>query len=156
MLLTNPPYGYGRNPYPLLYSPGSALVFSCFPFNERLQARYIQNHWALTKFCAAAFKGSHQNHTKKHQTQIREKIIAGRSYEDLEDFVGSWSGEEELKEIEKALEARPPREHGHLDETPDEPSPLLVFPRSAGEYVVPDVVNIVSGVLLVDRSIAVQ
>ncbi|KAJ7575179.1 hypothetical protein C8J56DRAFT_1063675 [Mycena floridula] len=70
-------------------------------------ARYCQNHWALTKFCTAAFKGSHSTQTKKDQIAVRQRTsIAAKGFDELEYMVRSWTGAEE---IAKASAARPPR-----------------------------------------------
>ncbi|KAJ7575185.1 dihydrouridine synthase-domain-containing protein [Mycena floridula] len=63
---------------------------------RKTNARYCQNHWALTKFCTAAFKGSHSTQTKKDQIAVRQRIIAAKGFDELKDMVGSWTGGEEL------------------------------------------------------------
>ncbi|KAJ7597840.1 FMN-linked oxidoreductase [Mycena floridula] len=114
------------SPTPLL-DPEQTLI----PAYLRL-ARYCQNHWALTKFCTAAFKGSHSTQTKKDQIAVRQRIIAAKGFDELEDMVGSWTGAEELEEIAKALAARPSRISCQPVESD---TPLLFFTPTAVESV---------------------
>ncbi|KAG2155753.1 hypothetical protein DEU56DRAFT_322513 [Suillus clintonianus] len=71
--------------------------------------KYLDNHWAATKFCVAQFKGTRSALSKTDAHEVKSRIAKAKGYEDLEDIVGSWTGEEEFKEISRIVEARPPR-----------------------------------------------
>ncbi|THH13675.1 hypothetical protein EW146_g6566 [Bondarzewia mesenterica] len=68
--------------------------------------KYLDNHWASTKFCIAQFKGSHVNITKANGKTLRDALVKSKGYADLDATIGSWNGEEEYAEIVKAIEAR--------------------------------------------------
>ncbi|KAI3604824.1 trna-dihydrouridine synthase 2 [Moniliophthora roreri] len=72
-------------------------------------AKYLDNHWSLTKFCASQFKGTFTTSNKNEEKRIREAVVRARSFEDVASIVGEWTGEEEFKEIAKVIEARPIR-----------------------------------------------
>lgn len=49
------------------------------------------------------------NVKKADVKKFRETLTQGKGYDDLTDFVGTWSGEEEMREIVKAIESRRPK-----------------------------------------------
>ncbi|KAI0347867.1 FMN-linked oxidoreductase [Trametopsis cervina] len=69
-------------------------------------AKYLDAHWAVTKFCSAAFKGSHADGSKAEASAIRKRIVSAKTYEDLDELVGPWTGEKEFQEILEAIEMR--------------------------------------------------
>ncbi|KAG2048840.1 FMN-linked oxidoreductase [Suillus hirtellus] len=71
--------------------------------------KYLDNHWASTKFCVTQFKGTRLAVSKTDAHELKSRIAKAKGYEDLEDIVGSWTGEEEFNEISRIVEARPPR-----------------------------------------------
>lgn len=98
--------------------------------------KYLDNHWASTKFCVTQFKGTRSEVSKTDAHELKSRIAKAKGYEDIEDIVGSWTGEEEFKEISRIVEARPPRisaeaEQGDEEENipppcatpPDRPNP---------------------------------
>ena len=93
---------------------------------SHLQARYLDNHWSLTKFCMAQFKGRYVSMKKSEATQMRNKLSQAKGYDDVADFVGnSWAGGEVFREVVQAIESQPPREHRLiLGETTSESSTL--------------------------------
>jgi tRNA-dihydrouridine synthase 2 len=71
--------------------------------------KYLDNHWSSTKFCVTQFKGTRSELSKMDIQGLKLRIAKAKMYEDVEDIVGSWMGEEEFQEITRAVEARPPR-----------------------------------------------
>ncbi|KAG1747545.1 FMN-linked oxidoreductase [Suillus lakei] len=71
--------------------------------------KYLDNHWASTKFCVTQFKGARSELTKTDAHALKSRIAKAKGYEDIGDIVGSWTGEEDFKEISRIVEARPPR-----------------------------------------------
>jgi len=71
--------------------------------------KYLDNHWSSTKFCLTQFKSTRSELSKTDVHELKSRVAKAKGYEDLEDIVGSWAGEEEFKEIMRAVEARPPR-----------------------------------------------
>lgn len=104
------------------------------------QAKYFDHNWGLTKFCVSQFKGKHVDFGKAAQKRYREILNSTKGFDGLEEIVGSWTGEEDFKEIVKIIEARPPRgcgqEHPAVPSdaaesrgfSPPKLSPLLVTP----------------------------
>jgi len=109
-----------------------------FPFRRKhpftytvVQSKYFDNHWGLTKFCVAQFKGVHVNVRKADAKRFRETLSRSKRYDDMEEIVGSWTGEDELREIIRAIEARSsmghilheyPNEKWEVDDSEEEPS----------------------------------
>lgn len=71
-----------------------------------MQARYLDNHWSLTKFCAQQFKAQHVNFKKPRQQQYREVLSKARGYDDVTELVGNWTGEEEFRQVVEAIKSR--------------------------------------------------
>ncbi|KAJ8590518.1 FMN-linked oxidoreductase [Rhizopogon salebrosus TDB-379] len=71
--------------------------------------KYLDNHWSSTKFCVTQFKGTRSELSKTDIQGLKLRIAKAKMYEDVEDIVGSWMGEEEFQQITRAVEARPPR-----------------------------------------------
>ncbi|KAF5345189.1 hypothetical protein D9758_009700 [Tetrapyrgos nigripes] len=69
-------------------------------------AKYLDNHWSLTKFCVSQFKAPIVASTKAEDKRVRETIIKARSYDDVTEIVGDWTGENDFKEIVETIEAR--------------------------------------------------
>ncbi|KAJ6520503.1 hypothetical protein C8R45DRAFT_807957 [Mycena sanguinolenta] len=102
-------------------------------------AKYLDNNWGLTKFCVAQFKGKHVNVTKADQKHYRAILHGTKGFDGLEDIVGSWTGDDDFRDIVKTIQARPPRSHGVIaprnepvmaaDEESEPPTPpALVTP----------------------------
>ncbi|THH10406.1 hypothetical protein EW145_g1353 [Phellinidium pouzarii] len=69
--------------------------------------KYLGNHFANTKYCAAAFKGANHDMKKAERQQLQNKISRAKSYDELNDFVGGlWDGAEEMQKIVKSIESR--------------------------------------------------
>ncbi|KAK0466185.1 uncharacterized protein EV420DRAFT_1617508 [Desarmillaria tabescens] len=86
-------------------------------------SRYLNNHWSLTKFCVSQFKGHHVNYTKKQEHALREAIVKSRSFDEVENIVGSWTGEQVFQDIAAAIEARPSRRVEHETEIDGDVTP---------------------------------
>ncbi|KAI0095130.1 hypothetical protein BDY19DRAFT_916408 [Irpex rosettiformis] len=69
-------------------------------------AKYLDAHWAVTKFCSAAFRGTHEDGTKADANALRKRITSSKSYDDITDLVGPWTGEAEFQEIVQSVESR--------------------------------------------------
>ncbi|KAF7307534.1 tRNA-dihydrouridine synthase 2 [Mycena indigotica] len=92
-------------------------------------AQYLGNNWSLTKFCVSQFKAQHITFGKTLQKQYREALHAAKGFDSaLDELVGSWTGEEDFKEIVQVIEARGPRLR-LLDDDESEyaPSPPMLF-----------------------------
>jgi tRNA-dihydrouridine synthase 2 len=76
-----------------------------------VKAKYLDNHWSLTKFCVTQFKAARIRVTKTESHELRQKIAKAKSYADMQDIMGDSSGEEEMQTIAAVLEESPPREH---------------------------------------------
>ncbi|KAF8204206.1 hypothetical protein K438DRAFT_1819329 [Mycena galopus ATCC 62051] len=87
-------------------------------------AKYLDNNWGLTKFCVAQFKGKHIDVNKAAQKRYREVLHGTKGFDGLEEIVGSWTGEDDFREIVKTIEARPPRLRVPTEEVPLEEPPL--------------------------------
>ncbi|KAK0481396.1 hypothetical protein IW261DRAFT_1681143 [Armillaria novae-zelandiae] len=86
-------------------------------------SRYLNSHWSVTKFCVSQFKGRHVNYTKKQEHALREGIVKSRSFDEVEHIVGSWTGEQVLRDIAAAIGARPPRRIEYETKTDEEVTP---------------------------------
>ncbi|KAF8913201.1 hypothetical protein CPB84DRAFT_1841593 [Gymnopilus junonius] len=82
-------------------------------------SQYLENHFNLTKFCVNQFKGVRVDVTKAESHAIRQALTQAKDYTDVNDMMGSFSGEKELQAIINAIENNPPREHRMIldDET---------------------------------------
>jgi len=63
--------------------------------------KYLDNHWASTKFCVSQFKGP-----KSANKARRAAVIKAKGYDDLDALVGPWTGSDELAVIQAAIDAR--------------------------------------------------
>ncbi|KAI0294696.1 hypothetical protein B0F90DRAFT_1670397 [Multifurca ochricompacta] len=63
--------------------------------------KYLDNHWASTKFCVSQFKAR-----KSANKALREAVIKAKGYTDLDALVGTWTGDEEFTAIKASIEAR--------------------------------------------------
>lgn len=98
------------------------------------QARYVNHHWAVTKFCTAAFRGPHDEGTKASANALRKAIVSGKGYDDMDKIVGDWTGEADFQEIVRAVESR----NGRRPRIEDVPSPSEVIPESCAELAQPN------------------
>ncbi|KAL0574049.1 tRNA-dihydrouridine synthase 2 [Marasmius crinis-equi] len=98
------------NPSAFSMTPLTDVHQTLVPAYLRL-SKYLDNHWSLTKFCVSQFKGSFTKSNKAEDKRVREAVIKARSFDDVTGIAGSWTGEEEFKEIVRAIESRnqPPR-----------------------------------------------
>ncbi|KAI5991349.1 hypothetical protein EDC04DRAFT_2587498 [Pisolithus marmoratus] len=71
--------------------------------------KYIDNHWALTKFCISQFRSARREITKDEATRLKTRIIKAKGFDELTDLVGSWSGESDFAEIADIIRSRRPR-----------------------------------------------
>jgi len=77
-------------------------------------AKYLNNHWSLTKFCVSQFKGQHVSVKKADATRLRQVISQSKDFSALGEIMGAWTGKEEFEKIVQAIEARSPRDHRML------------------------------------------
>ncbi|KAF8257125.1 hypothetical protein EI94DRAFT_1760534 [Lactarius quietus] len=63
--------------------------------------KYLDNHWASTKFCISQFKGR-----KSANKALRSAVIKAKSYADLDALVKDWAGSDEFAAIKAAIDAR--------------------------------------------------
>ncbi len=92
-------------PYIRLVSPPSPSPTQYLTHLCR-QGKYLDNHWGSTKFCAAQFKGQHENASRADLKAFREAIAHSKGYGDMEKHVAPWTGEQEFAEIVEAIEKR--------------------------------------------------
>ena len=87
--------------------------YSLSPQTQRMhvKAKYLDNHWSLTKFCVTQFKSARMDVTKAESNGLHQKIAKAKSYSEMQDVMGGFSGEEDMQSIVVALDERPPREH---------------------------------------------
>ncbi|KAI0801462.1 FMN-linked oxidoreductase [Fomes fomentarius] len=93
------------NPSCFSPTPLKDLELTFVPPYIRL-CKYLDNHWGSTKFCAAQFKGQHENASRADLKAFREAIAHSKSYDDMEKHVAPWTGEQEFAEIVEAIEKR--------------------------------------------------
>ncbi|KAI0063677.1 FMN-linked oxidoreductase [Artomyces pyxidatus] len=70
------------------------------------QSKYLDNHWASTKFCVSQFKGTHVDTTKADGIAVRNAVVKARSYDDLDALIGPWTGADDFAAIAAAIDAR--------------------------------------------------
>jgi len=102
--------GAESNPSCFSPTPLKDVEETLIPSYLRL-SKYLDNHWALTKFCVNQFKGQHVNVKKAEAVKLRLRLSQSKGFDDLTDFVGAWTGKEEFEEIVKAIETNCPRQH---------------------------------------------
>lgn len=96
------------NPSAFSMTPLTDIHQTLIPAYLRL-SKYIDNHWSLTKFCVSQFKGGFTNSNKAEEKRIREAVVKARSFDDVVEIAGSWTGEEDFQEVVKVIESRSPR-----------------------------------------------
>jgi len=72
-------------------------------------SRYLDNHWALTKFCVSQFKAPRTERSKTEAHRFKTHIVTAKGYDALTELVGEWTGEKDFADICSAIEARRPR-----------------------------------------------
>ncbi|KAI9569497.1 hypothetical protein HD554DRAFT_2091622 [Boletus coccyginus] len=72
-------------------------------------SRYLDNHWALTKFCVSQFKAPRTERSKTEAHRFKTHIVTAKGYDDLTELVGEWTGEKDLADIVSAIQTRRPR-----------------------------------------------
>ncbi|KAL0064794.1 tRNA-dihydrouridine synthase 2 [Marasmius tenuissimus] len=98
------------NPSAFSMTPLTDVHKTLVPAYLRL-SKYLGNHWSLTKFCVAQFKGGFTNSNKAEEKRIRDAVVKGRSFDDVAEIAGSWTGEEDFKDIVRAIESRSSATH---------------------------------------------
>ncbi|RDX46718.1 FMN-linked oxidoreductase [Lentinus brumalis] len=93
------------NPTCFSPTPLKDLELTFVPSYIRL-GKYLGNHWSSTKFCATQFQGRHENTSRNELKALREAIVRAKGYEDIEEHVAPWTGEQEFAEIVDAIERR--------------------------------------------------
>ncbi|KAF9027797.1 hypothetical protein BDP27DRAFT_1437062 [Rhodocollybia butyracea] len=70
-------------------------------------SRYLDNHWSLTKFCLSQFKSPHTKvNGKAEDRRIREFVVKAKSFDDVAEIAGGWTGDEDFREIAHSIELR--------------------------------------------------
>ncbi|KAE9400932.1 FMN-linked oxidoreductase [Gymnopus androsaceus JB14] len=104
------------NPSCFSSTPLSDIHETLVPAYIRL-SKYLDNNWSLTKFCLSQFKSPHTKpNGKAEERRVRESIVKSRSFEDVVDVAGGWTGEEDFREIVRAIEARDAKVHEELEQ----------------------------------------
>ncbi|KAJ3778902.1 hypothetical protein FB446DRAFT_631238 [Lentinula raphanica] len=100
------------NPSCFSNTPLTDIHHTLVPAYLRL-AKYLDNNWSLTKFCVSQFKSAHTEvNGKADEKRVRETVVKAKSFEDVLDIAGGvWSGEDDFKQIVRAIEGR---EHDSL------------------------------------------
>ncbi|EJF67476.1 FMN-linked oxidoreductase [Dichomitus squalens LYAD-421 SS1] len=93
------------NPTCFSPTPLKDLELTFVPGYIRL-GKYLNNHWSSTKFCATQFQGAHDKASRTDLKALREAIVHAKGYEDMEQYVAPWTGEQEFTEIVEAIEKR--------------------------------------------------
>lgn len=97
------------------------------------QSKYLDNYWALTKFCVSQFKGVRSEMTKDEAHELKCRIIKAKGYDELTELVGSWTGDADLAEIVKSIHSR--RSRPLLVDPPETPlSQLSPSAYNAEDY----------------------
>ncbi|KAI6136176.1 hypothetical protein F5141DRAFT_1185231 [Pisolithus sp. B1] len=111
------------NPSCFASTPLQDIETTMIPSYLRL-CKYIDNHWALTKFCISQFRSTRREVTKEEANKLKARIIKAKGFDELTDLVGSWSGEADFAEIADIIGSRRPRpllRAGEGDSTDDGP-----------------------------------
>ncbi|KAF8844132.1 FMN-linked oxidoreductase [Paxillus ammoniavirescens] len=96
------------NPTCFSSTPLMDLETTLIPSYLRM-SKYLDNHWALTKFCISQFKAPRTERSKSEAHEYKTKIIAAKGYDDLTELVGDGSGEADFANIVSAIQSRRPR-----------------------------------------------
>ncbi|KAI6120866.1 hypothetical protein EDD16DRAFT_1705365 [Pisolithus croceorrhizus] len=96
------------NPSCFASTPLQDIETTMIPSYLRL-CKYIDNHWALTKFCISQFRSTRREVTKEEANKLKARIIKAKGFDELTDLVGSWSGEADFAEIADIIGSRRPR-----------------------------------------------
>ncbi|KIJ22231.1 hypothetical protein PAXINDRAFT_165466 [Paxillus involutus ATCC 200175] len=96
------------NPTCFSTTPLMDLETTLIPSYLRM-SKYLDNHWALTKFCVSQFKAPRTERSKSEAHEYKTKIIAAKGYDDLTELVGDGSGEADFAKIVSAIQSRRPR-----------------------------------------------
>ncbi|KIO06985.1 hypothetical protein M404DRAFT_137681 [Pisolithus tinctorius Marx 270] len=96
------------NPSCFSSTPLQDLGATLIPSYLRL-CRYIDNHWALTKFCISQFRGARKDVTKDETNDLKARIIKSKGFDELTDLIGNSSGEADFVEIADIIRSRRPR-----------------------------------------------
>jgi tRNA-dihydrouridine synthase 2 len=84
-----------------------------------LQSRYLDNHWANTKFCGIQFRGNHVESTRAEEKVFKDKFAKAKCYDDVDDVAGDWAqGKADFEEICRIIESRPQRTRRPTPTTP--------------------------------------
>jgi len=75
-------------------------------------SQYLDNHWALTKFCVSQFKGPHVTLTKAEGKKCKDAIVKAKGYDELTELVGEWTGEDDFGGIVETIKLRRLQENG--------------------------------------------
>lgn len=102
--------GAEANPSCFSLNPLKDVEKTLIPAYFRL-GKYLGNHWSSTKFCVAQFKAPRIVYKKADATALKQTLGQAKGYDDMSSLAGSWTGENEMLEIIKAIEERPPRDH---------------------------------------------
>ncbi|KAF7347267.1 tRNA-dihydrouridine synthase 2 [Mycena venus] len=124
------------NPSCFSPSPLNDLERTLCPAYLRV-AKYLDNNWGLTKFCVSQFKGKHVDINKAAQKRYREVLHGTKGFDGLEEIVGSWTGEDDFREIVRTIEARPPRVRAIPVPSPTDVQPSTAEPSDSEDPVTP-------------------
>ncbi|TFK42019.1 tRNA-dihydrouridine synthase 2 [Crucibulum laeve] len=109
--------GAEANPSCFSSTPLKDVEKTLVPAYLRL-SKYLDNNWGLTKFCVNQFKGVKITVKKADSTALKQSLSQSKGFDGLESIVTSWTGEEEMHEIVKAIETRSPKDHRMIMPSP--------------------------------------
>ncbi|KAF9245624.1 hypothetical protein BU15DRAFT_85355 [Melanogaster broomeanus] len=95
-------------------------------------SKYLDNYWALTKFCVSQFKAPRTERSKAEAHEFKSKIVATKGYDELTDLVGGWTGEADFAEVVSAIQSRRPRPLT-IEDSPVEPEAPALEPFTPNE-----------------------
>jgi hypothetical protein len=74
---------------------------------NRHQAKYLDNHWTSTKFCAIQFQSDNPKLGKTGRKAMKDALGQAKGYDHVNDIVGDWSlGKSDFEVVRCAIEAR--------------------------------------------------
>ncbi|KIL00800.1 hypothetical protein PAXRUDRAFT_821252 [Paxillus rubicundulus Ve08.2h10] len=121
------------NPTCFSSTPLMDLETTLIPSYLRM-SKYLDNYWALTKFCVSQFKAPRTERSKSEAHEYKTKIIAAKGYDDLTELVGGGSGEADFAEVVSAIQSRRPRRLIVEDSPTELEAPELDTSASSADY----------------------
>ena len=109
MFFFNATHRCRNHTYTVVFATGRSMLACDLLYLMCFQSRYLDNHWALTKFCVSQFKAPRMERSKIEAHQLKTHIVTAKGYDDLTELVGEWTGEKDFAAVVTAIESRRPR-----------------------------------------------